>query len=76
MTRFAPGSARIRARPPSTERFELVELLIDRVVVTDDAVEMRCVVPNAEGSLQTRFCRLRHEDLDHPQRTLTRLQSH
>jgi hypothetical protein len=34
-------------------------LLIDRVVVTDDAVEIRYVVPTTETSTHTRFCQLR-----------------
>jgi site-specific DNA recombinase len=41
------------------QRRELVELLIDRVVVTDDAVEIRYVIPTTEASTHTRFCQLR-----------------
>jgi site-specific DNA recombinase len=41
------------------QRRELVELLIDRVVVTDDAVEIRYVIPTTEASAHTRFCQLR-----------------
>src|SRR6266568_3945755 len=41
------------------QRRELVELLIDRVVVTDDAVEIRYVIPTTEASTRTRFCQLR-----------------
>jgi hypothetical protein len=48
------------------QRRELVELLIDRVVVTDDDVEIRYVVPTAEGSLHTRFGQLRQDYLHHP----------
>jgi site-specific DNA recombinase len=41
------------------QRRELVELLIDRVVVTDDAVEIRYVIPTTDASTQARFCQLR-----------------
>jgi site-specific DNA recombinase len=41
------------------QRRELVELLIDRVVVTDDAVEIRYVIPTTDASTHTRFCQLR-----------------
>jgi hypothetical protein len=43
------------------QRRELVELLIDRVVVTDDAVEIRYVIPTTEASTHTRFCQLRSD---------------
>jgi len=36
-----------------------VELLIDRVVVTDGQVEIRYVVPTTPGSTRTQFCHLR-----------------
>jgi site-specific DNA recombinase len=41
------------------QRRQLVELLIDRVVVTDDAVEIRYVIPTTDASTHTRFCQLR-----------------
>src|SRR6266487_2978426 len=47
------------------QRRELIELLIDRVVVTDDAVEIRYVIPTTEASRHTRFCQLR-TDYFHP----------
>jgi site-specific DNA recombinase len=37
---------------------QLVELLIDRVVVTGEDVEIRYVIPTAPGSEHTRFCHL------------------
>jgi site-specific DNA recombinase len=46
------------------QRRELVELLIDRVVVTDDAVEIRYVIPTTEASAHTRFCQLRTDYFD------------
>jgi site-specific DNA recombinase len=48
------------------QRRALVELLIDRVVVTDDEVEIRYVVPTTESSLHTRFGQLRQDYLHHP----------
>jgi site-specific DNA recombinase len=41
------------------QRRQLVELLIDRVVVTDGQVEIRYVIPTTEPSTKTRFCHLR-----------------
>lgn len=41
------------------QKRQLVELLIDRVVVTDDVVEIRYVIPTAASSEHVRFCHLR-----------------
>jgi site-specific DNA recombinase len=41
------------------QRRTLVELLIDRVIVTDGAVEIRYVMPTDRASEQVRFCHLR-----------------
>jgi site-specific DNA recombinase len=41
------------------QRRQLVELLIDRVVVTDGQVEIRYVIPTTPSSTKTRFCHLR-----------------
>jgi site-specific DNA recombinase len=41
------------------QRRQLVELLIDRVIVDDDQVEIRYVIPTSEAGTQTRFCHLR-----------------
>jgi site-specific DNA recombinase len=38
---------------------QLIELLIDRVVVTNEEVEIRYVIPTSASSEQTRFCHLR-----------------
>ncbi len=43
------------------ERRQLIELLIDRVVVTDDEVEIRYVIPTHPGSEHVRFCQLRKD---------------
>jgi site-specific DNA recombinase len=47
------------------QRRQLVELLIDRVVVTDGQVEIRYVIPTTTGSTKTRFCHLRTDYFDH-----------
>jgi site-specific DNA recombinase len=41
------------------QRRQLVELLIDRVVVTDGEVEIRYVIPTSEIGTTSRFCHLR-----------------
>src|SRR5262245_14410344 len=41
------------------QRRQLVELLIDRVVVTDEVVEIRYVIPTTSASEHVRFCHLR-----------------
>ena len=42
----------------------LVELLIDRVVVTNDEVEIRYVIPTSPAGEHTRFCHLRKDYFD------------
>ena len=44
----------------------LVELLIDRVVVTNDEVEIRYVIPTRPAGEHTRFCHLRKDYFDAP----------
>src|SRR5919197_60835 len=46
-------------------RRQLVELLVDRVVVTDGRVEIRYVIPTTPGSTKTRFCHLRTDYFHH-----------
>ena len=48
------------------QRRKLVELLIDRVIVTDEEVEIRYVIPTDPSSEQVRFCHLRSDYLHHP----------
>ncbi len=48
------------------QRRELVELLIDRVVVTEGEVEVRYVLPTSPQSEQIRFCHLRSDYFRHP----------
>jgi site-specific DNA recombinase len=45
--------------PTFEQKRQLVELLIDRVIVTDDAVEIRYVFPTSKRSEHVRFCHLR-----------------
>jgi hypothetical protein len=44
----------------------LVELLIDRVIVTDGEVEIRYVIPTSPSSEHVRFCHLRSDYLHNP----------
>jgi site-specific DNA recombinase len=48
------------------QRRQLVELLIDRVIVTDDQVEIRYVVPTGPKGETTPFCHLRLDYLYKP----------
>jgi site-specific DNA recombinase len=50
------------------QRRQLVELLIDRVLVTDGRVEIRYVIPTTTGSTKTRFCHLRTDYFNLPSR--------
>ena len=48
------------------QRRQVVELLVDRVVVTEDEVEIRYVLPTSARSEHVRFCHLRSDYLHHP----------
>jgi hypothetical protein len=48
----------------TTQRRQLVELLIDRVIVNDTQVEIRSVVPTGPNGETTPFCHLRLDYLD------------
>jgi site-specific DNA recombinase len=48
------------------QKRSLVELLIDRVIVTDEEVEIRYVIPTSPESEQVRFCHLRSDYLHNP----------
>ena len=48
------------------QRRLLVELLIDRVIVTDDEVEIRYVLPTSPDGPHPPFCQLRKDHLDRP----------
>jgi site-specific DNA recombinase len=49
-----------------TQRRQLAELLIDRVVVTDGEVEIRYVLPTSPDGPHRPFCQLRKDHLDPP----------
>jgi site-specific DNA recombinase len=49
-----------------TQRRLLVELLIDRVIVTDGEVEIRYVLPTSPDGPHPPFCQLRKDHLDAP----------
>ena len=49
------------------QRRQLAELLIDRVIVTGDQVEIRYVLPTSPGGPHRPFCQLRKDHLDVPQ---------
>jgi site-specific DNA recombinase len=51
------------------QKRQLIELLIDRVVVTDEEVEIRYVIPTSPSSEQIRFCHLRLDYFDLPSRS-------
>jgi site-specific DNA recombinase len=48
------------------QRRQLAELLIDRVIVTDDQAEIRYVLPTSPGGPHQPFCQLRKDHLDRP----------
>jgi len=49
------------------QRRQLAELLIDRVIVTDDQVEIRYVLPTSPDGPHRPFCQLRKDHLDVPE---------
>ena len=49
------------------QKRQLVELLIDRVIVTDGDVEIRYVLPTSPGGESLRFCHLRSDYFRDPQ---------
>ena len=48
------------------QKRQLIELLVDRVVVTGEEVEIRYVIPLSPKSEQIRFCHLRLDYFDMP----------
>jgi site-specific DNA recombinase len=46
------------------QKRQLVELLVDRVIVTGEEVEIRYVIPTSASSEHTRFCHLRADYFD------------
>jgi site-specific DNA recombinase len=54
-----------------SQRRQLVELLIDRVIVNDDQVEIRYAVPTGPEGEQVPFCHLRKDHFDRPTMLVT-----
>lgn len=54
------------ANPTFEQKRRLIELLVDRVVVTDADVEIRYVIPTNHNAEQTHFCHLRTDYFDAP----------
>src|SRR6266536_635109 len=52
------------AQATFAQRRQVLELLIDCVIVTDDQVEIRYVIPTTEASTHVRFCHLRKDYFD------------
>ena len=48
------------------QKRQVIELLVDRVVVTGNEVEIRYVIPTSKSSEQIRFCHLRLDYFDAP----------
>src|SRR5712692_2841155 len=48
------------------QKRQLIELLVDRVVVTGEEVEIRYVIPTSPTSEHIRFCHLRSDYFDMP----------
>ena len=48
------------------QKRHLIELLIDRVIVTNEEVEIRYVIPTSKSSEQIRFCQLRLDYFNGP----------
>jgi site-specific DNA recombinase len=57
------------------QRRALVELLIDRVVVTNDEVEIHYVIPTSPAGARTRFCHLRKNYFQQIRGTHQRMQA-
>jgi site-specific DNA recombinase len=58
------------------QRRQLAELLIDRVIVTDDQVEIRYVLPTSPDGPHRPFCQLRKDHLTRPERGRSDLFEH
>lgn len=61
MTEFAQRVADSLTNVTFDQQRQLVELLIDRVIVTDDQVEIRYVIPTSPAGEKMRFCHLRSD---------------
>jgi site-specific DNA recombinase len=61
MSDFAQRIAGSLVHATFERRRQLVELLIDRVIVTDEQVEIRYVIPTSPAGEKMRFCHLRSD---------------
>jgi hypothetical protein len=61
MTEFCQRIASGLEQATFEQKCQLIELLIDRVVVTMEEVEIRSVIPTSSRSVHIRFCHL-HTD--------------
>jgi site-specific DNA recombinase len=61
---FCTQVSQVLASATFEQRRVLVKLLIDRVIVTDEDVEIRYVVPTSPNSPHQPFCQLRTDYLD------------
>ncbi len=61
MKQFAARVAGTLANATFDQKRQLVELLIDRVIVKDDEVEIRYVIPTSPAGEKFRFCHLRSD---------------
>jgi site-specific DNA recombinase len=61
MREFAERVAGTLANATFDQKRQLVELLIDRVIVKDDQVEIRYVIPTSPAGEKMRFCHLRSD---------------
>lgn len=64
MTEFCQRVQAGLAAATFEQKRQLVELLIDRIVVTNDQVEIRYVIPTSKHGEHTRFCHLRLDYFD------------
>jgi site-specific DNA recombinase len=63
---FCSRVSRMLAQATFEQQRQLVELLIDRVVVTGDQVEIRYVIPTSPAGEHSRFCHLRKDYFNGP----------
>lgn len=61
MSEFAQRIAASLDQATFDRKRQLVELLIDRVIVTDEQVEIRYVIPTSPAGEKNRFCHLRSD---------------
>ena len=63
---FASVSSRGGVEAPFEQKRQLIELLVDRVVVTGEEVEIRYAIPTSPKGETIRFCHLRLDYFTRP----------